>query len=72
MSFHLHNSDFMAHVGRPSQARTGQVFNLPVQCMGYEGQACRGRQTVVIPAGTYRIVSRKGFVGGTQEIEAAK
>lgn len=72
MNFHLHNADFMAHVGRPSQARTGQTFDLPEDCLGYEGPACRGRQVVVIPAGRYTIVSRKGFVGGTQEIAPAK
>ncbi len=70
MVFHIHNSDFMDLVGRPSLAKTGDVFTLPKAVKGFEGPSCSGAWNVPIPAGTYKIVSRKHFRGGTQTIEA--
>jgi hypothetical protein len=58
-------------VGRPSLAKTGDVFKLPKATKGFEGPSCAGSQNVPIPAGTYKIVSRKHFRGGTQAIERA-
>jgi hypothetical protein len=68
-TYHIHNSDFMELVGRPSQAKTGDVFKLKKAVKGFTGPACRGEWNVPIPAGTYKIVSRKYFRGGTQTIE---
>ena len=68
MKYHLHNSTFLDHVGRPSQAKRGDVFDLP-QTVGFKGPACRGEWNVPIPAGRYKITSKKHFRGGTLEIE---
>lgn len=69
MSYHIHNGDFMNNVGLPSQAKRGDTFTLPAGLLGFEGPACRGSKSVPIPSGSYVIVSRKYFRGGTQEIK---
>jgi hypothetical protein len=68
-TYHLCNSDFCDLVGSSADAKRGDVFYLPRACKGFEGPACRGQWNVPIPAGRYKIVSRKGFTGGTQEIQ---
>lgn len=67
-TYHLHNSDYLEHVGRPSQAKRGDQFTLPDGLTAFQGPGCRGMKCVIIPAGDYKVVSRKHFVGGTQEI----
>ncbi len=69
MVFHIHNADYMNLVGRPSLAKTGDIFTLKQAVKGFEGPSCRGEWNVPIPAGLYKIVSRKHFRGGTQTIE---
>lgn len=69
MTYHLNNSEYLSQVGKPSQAKRGDVFVLTRPSIGREGGGCRGH-IVHIPAGKYKIVSRKHFVGGSQEIEA--
>lgn len=68
MTWHLFNSDYPAS---PSKAKVGDVFILAKEAAGSEGPGCRGKE-IRIPVGTYIIVSRKSFRGGTQEIEAVK
>ncbi len=68
MTYHLANWEYLSQVGRPSQAKTGDTLVLTRPSTGYEGGGCRGNN-ITIPAGKYKIVSRKHFVGGSQEIE---
>jgi hypothetical protein len=69
MNYHIYNFNFINVVGLPSKAKVGDVFTLSEPSKGSERQGCRGID-VVIPPGTYKIVSRKGFKAGTQEITA--
>ena len=69
MVYHIHNADYMDLVGRPSLAKTGDIFTLKKAVKGFEGPSCSGEFNVPIPAGVYKIVSRKHFRGGTQAIE---
>ena len=69
MVYHIHNADYMDLVGRPSLAKTGDIFTLSKAVKGFEGPSCAGQCNVPIAAGIYKIVSRKHFRGGTQAIE---
>ncbi len=70
MTYHLHNADFLLIAQlSPRDAKQGDIFVLPTSCLGFQGPSCRGQQNIVIEAGTYKIINRKGFRGGTQEIE---
>lgn len=66
-TYHLMNAELMEVAGeRPSQTKVGQIIKLPKAV-----KACpwKHNKADMIPAGTYRIISRKGFVGGSQEVE---
>lgn len=68
MKYNIMNADMLHICGiRPSLQTRGDVFVLPTQveaCPWLPGDK-------LIPAGTYRITSRKRFRGGSQEIEKA-
>jgi len=69
-TYHIHSSTFADLVGSPSEAKTGDNFTLSKGILGFEGPGCRGKWNVPIPAGSYKIVGRKSFRGGTQEVAA--
>ena len=70
--YHIMNSDIMENCAgglRPSKTTVGQIIVLrkAVETCSWKTALGGAKE---IPAGKYKIVSRKGFVGGSQEIES--
>lgn len=67
-SYHLSNASIVEYSDSfPSRLKKGGTFELRSEGRGSEGGGWRGAK-VFVPAGTYRVVSKKHFVGGTIEV----
>lgn len=70
--YHIGNAefaDFSKGNIRPSTIKSGDVFVLTKNVLGFQGPACIGRRDVPIKAGKYKVTSKKYFRGGTLTIQ---
>ena len=66
MSFHIMNSDLADFGYSPRATKRGDTIEVtkPVQACPWKPS-----DADTIPVGTYQIINRKGFVGGSQEVD---